>query len=511
MHGDSLTAEAPAAASEGDDDQEEGLDDLFGDDDEVEPVAHEKDEDTQSVATSERLPSPEREHRKAMEYAEEDVVDQGGQLEADVQIPNVPAPRSSDGQQWVLRIPSYVRIDSKPFHPDTYYGPEDEDSEQASLMREKSMSIRLAVENTVRWRWTKDKNGVDRRQSNARVIRWSDGTLSLKLGRELFDINQTLDTSGAVARQGLGASQSQQGLSQSQSQSQSQIAGANGVYTGLTYLVAQHKRAEILQAEAVITGTMSLQPTDMLSETHRMLVKAVGQKHVKTARLRMAPDPTRDPELELMEEMKRDKKTRVRGPKDEGDEFGEKRRRRSGGGGRSRARRAEDVWSDEDEDDGVYGGFDDEDMGGGSSQKRSRAKEEKKRGGDYETDDFLVADSDEDADAGGDSDEEVSSRPKKKSKRREEEHSEEDPLDKLDAAIEAEEEKKRKSGKSGDEDEDSEDDHEKDVHKDEDDADKMDMDVESEEDEDEGRVRKAGTASGTRKKRVVGYDEEEDE
>jgi RNA polymerase-associated protein LEO1 len=54
--------------------------------------------------TSERLPSPEREHRKAMEYAEEDdpSADQGGQLEANVQIPNVPTPRSSDGQVCLL-------------------------------------------------------------------------------------------------------------------------------------------------------------------------------------------------------------------------------------------------------------------------------------------------------------------------------------------------------------------------------------------------------------------------
>jgi RNA polymerase-associated protein LEO1 len=53
-----------------------------------------------------------------------------------------------------------VKIDSKPFHPDTYYGPDDEDPEQVG-QKERSMSIRLAVENTVRWKWSKDKNGLD--------------------------------------------------------------------------------------------------------------------------------------------------------------------------------------------------------------------------------------------------------------------------------------------------------------------------------------------------------------
>ena len=60
-------------------------------------------------------------------------------------------------------MPNYVRVDSKPFHPDTYVGPEheDEDIHQTENVREKSMSIKLQVENTVRWRWTKDENGLD--------------------------------------------------------------------------------------------------------------------------------------------------------------------------------------------------------------------------------------------------------------------------------------------------------------------------------------------------------------
>lgn len=59
-------------------------------------------------------------------------------------------------------MPNFVKLDSKPFHPDTYVGPEhdDEDAPTESL-REKSMSIKLKVENTVRWRWLKDANGQD--------------------------------------------------------------------------------------------------------------------------------------------------------------------------------------------------------------------------------------------------------------------------------------------------------------------------------------------------------------
>lgn len=59
-------------------------------------------------------------------------------------------------------MPNFVSVDTKPFHPETYMGPEQEDEEfQGENIREKSMSIKLKVENTLRWRWTKEDNGQD--------------------------------------------------------------------------------------------------------------------------------------------------------------------------------------------------------------------------------------------------------------------------------------------------------------------------------------------------------------
>ena len=60
-------------------------------------------------------------------------------------------------------MPNFVKVDSKPFHPDTYVGPEheDDDGHHNESVREKSMSIKLKVENTMRWRWTKDEFGQD--------------------------------------------------------------------------------------------------------------------------------------------------------------------------------------------------------------------------------------------------------------------------------------------------------------------------------------------------------------
>jgi len=60
-------------------------------------------------------------------------------------------------------MPNFVKVDTKPFHPDTYVGPEheDEDLRYGAAAHERDMGIKLRVENTVRWRWTKDPASQD--------------------------------------------------------------------------------------------------------------------------------------------------------------------------------------------------------------------------------------------------------------------------------------------------------------------------------------------------------------
>jgi RNA polymerase-associated protein LEO1 len=383
-------------------------------------------------------------------------------------------------------MPNYVRVDSKPFDRDYYYGPEEyEDFGQSSqLNREKSMTIKLRVENTLRWRWVKDEAGNYTKQSNSRIIRWSDGSLSLRLGKELFDINQNVDTSASAPR----APTAQASGSQSQSQSQTdppvtpdvkpdRSADAAVAPTtaptgqGLTYLVAQHKRAQVLQAETLVTGYMTLRPTGMQSDVHRMLARAVGQKHNKVARLRMTADPTVDPEKTVQEMAKANAKK----SKKRMEESGRKRRRHT------RQRNA-DIWSDDDDDEAaVYGAASDEEYDAQRSyagSQRRKGDEEHERA--YQEDDFLVADDSSDDGRDG-----------ARKKRSEEDRMEDDPLDKLEEKLQAQEEAARRQREA-----------------DEGDADQR-MDVESEDDEDEQAVRKV--APGRRKRALDFDDDEEDE
>lgn len=207
-----------------------------------------------------------------------------------------------------------------------------------------------------------------KRVSNSRIIRWSDGTLSLLLGKELFDVNQNYENQANVLRQVPSNTTTQPSQSQVPPIAQAPTTTAKGA--GLTYIVAQHKRPGILQAEAPVTGYMSLRPTGMQSETHRLLARAVGQKHSKVARLRMAPDPTVDPEREKAELMKQ----AARKPRAKRGENGED----AGGGGKKKrasyGRRRESVWSDEEPEPGAFGDSDEEDEGLGGDGERRRTR-----------------------------------------------------------------------------------------------------------------------------------------
>lgn len=323
------------------------------------------------------------------------------------------------------------------------------------------------------------------------MIRWSDGTLSLRLGKELFDINQSLDNSASVPRQFTGSQSSQPLASQSQTEAPTRSQG-------LTYLVAQHKRSQVLQSEAVITGYMTLRPTGMQSETHRMLVRAVGQKHNKVARLRMAPDPTMDPEREKMELMKQSmKKSKKKHEYDDVLGSGKKRRY-------SRKTAGRDVWSDDEEDDAaaIFAASDeDEDDAGvsGSGRKAKRKGDDDGKGPeDYQEDDFVVADS---------SDEDAGPRGSGSGKKRRADDMEEDPLDRLDAKIREQQDAEKRRSKAavaegGDDDAEAEAEHSK--------ADEMDVESEEEDDDEEFKVRRVG-GSGTRKRAAVFDEEEEDE
>jgi len=220
-----------------------------------------------------------------------------------------------------------------------------------------------------------------------------------------------------------------------------------------------------------------------------MLVRAVGQKHNKVARLRMAPDPVMDPEREKMEMMKQMAKNKTRRVRED-DGLGGARKRKYA---QSRRRTSDPVWSDEEPGEGVFNDSEDDDDGQFDSPKKTRASASEKKG-EYQTDGFVVADpSDED-------DDDVDSSSRKRRKHTEDESGAADDLDEIDARIARQERDKKRDRHAKTED----------APVDEKEDAFVEMDVESEdEDEEDFKVRRAG--AGSRRKRAVAMDDDDEE
>ncbi|KZV96378.1 Leo1-domain-containing protein [Exidia glandulosa HHB12029] len=475
-------------------DEDVEMEDLFGEDEGAPAPAHGDGLSSASpgvVHDDDRTASVERQ-RQHLEYNEDEGEPDAAleqKIEAQLEIPDVPFPRSSDGKVWTVRLPNYLKLDSKPFAPEAYIGAEnDEDGRDAESAKERSLSIKLEVENTIRWRWVRGPDGQMVRQSNTRFIRWSDGSLSVQLGKELFDVTDNVTDP---------VRQSSQGGSQSQG-TPSRLGGGTG---GLTYLVAQHKRAEILQAEALVAGQMSIRPVSMQSDAHRKLVRAVSQRHKQLARLKTVDDRELEHiQKQQVEAQRKGGPRKQRAPRDPNAPP-----RRS-----AKRRERADIWSDDEQDfdDNDAEGDSDPDVGGSSPVKRASAKKKRRsthggddgdRADDYKTDDFVVADtSDEDDDEGG-------GKKSKKKKSRADEDADEAPdeLEQMEARLERREAERRKKAPAS----------KKDVPASSvlpakaDAEGSEDMEVESEEEDDmPARTRKPAPG-----KRKVAFEDEEDE
>lgn len=98
-------------------------------------------------------------------------------------------------------------------------------------------------------------------ESNARLIEWEDGSMSLLLGSEYFDVNV-------------------KPMSNEEHH----------------YLLAHQTSSGILESHLKFTNNMVFRPSDLKSDTHRNLTAQIADKHVKKTRTKMFMTE-QDPEL----------------------------------------------------------------------------------------------------------------------------------------------------------------------------------------------------------------------
>lgn len=94
-----------------------------------------------------------------------------------------------DNNPNLMRIPSFMHIDIEPHDADTYTSSVDPD--ELSKDSEKHSTFLMQLKTTVRWRITRDvSTGELFKESNARIVRWSDGSQTFHVGAEAFDVVQ---------------------------------------------------------------------------------------------------------------------------------------------------------------------------------------------------------------------------------------------------------------------------------------------------------------------------------
>ncbi|KAJ3334343.1 hypothetical protein HDU76_000036 [Blyttiomyces sp. JEL0837] len=269
-------------------DDEELENDLFGgnisDDEEIEeerPSSQDKDDDGESDDRDrredqrrrsddedDRLDSDnEREQRERNEERYQSDDRERARIEKSLELPYLTRPTTD--QLYLAKLPSFLAIESRPFDADTFEK-EFEEAIESGEGKEELEYRALKAANTLRWRY---KNATsNEKDSNARLVCWSDNSYSLLLGTEMFDCA---------------------------------IKPAGDHH----YLVVLHDKEAVMETQAHFTQKLMFAPASMQSATHRRLTAAIANKNKKDARTKLFAK-MQDPEQEKREAEKMEREAR---------------------------------------------------------------------------------------------------------------------------------------------------------------------------------------------------------
>lgn len=361
----------------------------------------------------------------------------------------------------LARLPLFLKLDSKEYDEASYKEERRAAAEEEKGLddRLKDVERRLRCDNTVRWQ--AGANG--KRRSNTRFVRWSDGSWTLQVGKEQFDvagldpryagskdvqINETSQAaSGSQSQQGAG-----QGLSQSQpvkvgGSSSSNARGGGGSNKSsnepLTYIATPDERTGLLQTISPLYSNVSIQPASLQSATHRLISQNLSSIRARESAAKVtmsdlvtgerAPEEVkRERERKLLDE---ERKRRLRKKKEQGGDIEAEEEAELAGLLKGRRRTMiEDVAKTSKGSRGLGGG-----RKAGVSTALDEDDEEGEEVGGYmeedgDADGFIVNDEDEEdadgeEDSGAEEDEEAEGNDKASKKRRNKADSEDMDVD----------------------------------------------------------------------------------
>ena len=156
----------------------------------------------------------------------------------------------SSQEKLFVKTPAVLRIESRPFDVATH---------------DKEMEKRLfkGVSDVIRHRRIQDYDGKDIVQSNARLVKWDDGTMQLIVGKSIYDV-KVLEKHNCY------------------------------VFERQYAMVQQIEPVRVLPNEKVAwtyvgqsDKLIKLQPSSLQSETHARFAQGMYQRHVKQSRMKI--------------------------------------------------------------------------------------------------------------------------------------------------------------------------------------------------------------------------------
>ncbi|XP_050223743.1 protein LEO1 homolog isoform X2 [Mercurialis annua] len=255
--------------------------DVFGaSDDEEEPdyaVRNEIEEDLARSPTDEEG-SYDRNLRPEDMLVDEDAQDESEEENIDVKSKEKPVgppleleipfkePPADQARMNMITVSNIMGIERKEFNPKTYV------EDKTIVTNESGENKRIRLENNiVRWRTVRNRDGSKSIESNARFVRWSDGSLQLLIGNEVLDISVRDDRHDQ------------------------------------THLFLRHNKS-LLQSQGRILKKMKFMPSSLTSNSHRRLTALVDSSYRKVYKVKNCVTDI-DPEREKEEKERAESQT----------------------------------------------------------------------------------------------------------------------------------------------------------------------------------------------------------
>lgn len=272
----------------------------------------------------------------------QDINESVGQQLIEVSVPRYPTSHNELKENYISRVPPFLDFEPHPFEAEKFLSDVTKDVENAT--DEELLQVKLQRENTIRWKYSRDSKGRIVKESNARFVEWDDGSLSMQVGSEMFDI---------------------------------QVKPQENMF-----LTIAHPVSALLQSTSLIQKNLTIIPTSTSSQVHKQITEQLAKKQLKGANVAGSLATTQDPETvkrlaEKAEEAKLKERKRLEAKRRLQEE-------REGGGGKGGGGFARGSFRDDDEDAMASG------IGGRGAGV----------GEDYESDDFVVDDEDEEEGGG---------------------------------------------------------------------------------------------------------------